>query len=297
MPSARREPVRVFRCGAPGASSGALVLQDGERRLDLGDALARLGLPASLPELAARGFFARDALERLLREFAWKELAALPGPVAVPLPPREVGKVLALGKNFREHAAEFAEAVPEEPLFFAKLPETLVADGATVRVPSWYRGRVDHEAELAVVIAKEGAGIEEGRAMEHVAGWTVANDLTLRSLQGRDRELRHPWFRAKNFDGACPLGPCFVPREWLDAGGVRVRARVNGEVRQDASTADFVISVPGAVAMLSRHLTLRAGDVVLMGTPAGVSALGDGDVVECEVEGVGVVRTRIARGG
>src|SRR5688572_8867572 len=148
MSSARREPVRVVRCEAPGAPSGVLVLQDGERQLDLGDALARLGLPASLPELAARGFFARDALERLLREFAWKELGALPGPVAVPLPPREVGKVLALGKNFREHAAEFAEVVPEEPLFFAKLPETLVADGATVRVAAWYRGRVDHEAEL-----------------------------------------------------------------------------------------------------------------------------------------------------
>lgn len=295
MSIARREPVRVFRCAAPGAPAGVLVLQDRGRWLDLSDALARLGRPERLPELARDGFFARDALERLLGDFAWRALGGLPGPLEVPIPPREVGKVLALGKNFREHAAEFREAVPEEPLFFTKLSETLVPDGATVRVPSWYRGRVDHEAELAVVIAREGASIDEARALDHVAGWTVANDLTLRTLQGRDRELRHPWFRAKNFDGACPLGPCFVPREWLDASDVRVRARVGGELRQDASTRDLVVTVPAAIAMLSRHLTLRPGDVVLMGTPAGVGPLEDGDVVECEVEGVGVVRTRISR--
>ena len=104
----------------------------------------------------------------------------------LPVPRERVGKILALGKNYREHAAEFGEAVPEEPLFFNKLPETLVAHGATVRVPAWYCARVDHEVELAVVIGKQGTQIGAADAMAHVAGYSVANDLTARTLQGQD---------------------------------------------------------------------------------------------------------------
>jgi 2-keto-4-pentenoate hydratase/2-oxohepta-3-ene-1,7-dioic acid hydratase in catechol pathway len=290
------EPVRIYRCGARDASDGRLVLRHGERWLDLSARLAREGRTERLVELLAKGFFEREELSGRLEDRAWTVLPALPGPVEVPLPARDVGKILALGKNFQEHAAEFSEDVPEDPLFFDKLPETLVADGATVTVPAWYTGRVDHEAELAVIVGREGRDIRAERALEHVAGWTVANDLTARTLQGKDRELKHPWFRAKNLDGFCPLGPCWVPRDFLDVADVRVTARVGGVVRQDARTRDLVVGVRQAIEWLSKHLTLRPGDVILMGTPAGVGALVDGDVVECEVEGIGVLGTRIRRG-
>ncbi len=184
---------------------------------------------------------------------------------------------------------------PEEPLFFNKLPELLRPSGATVTVPSWYEERVDHEAEVALVIGSEGKDITLSEAMSYVAGYTVANDLTARSLQGRDRELKFPWFRGKNLDGFCPLGPCLVPREQIDISDLRVQARVNGELRQDASTRDWVVDIPHAIAYLSRHLTLYPGDMVLMGTPEGVSPLQHGDEVVCSVEGIGDLRTILER--
>jgi 2-keto-4-pentenoate hydratase/2-oxohepta-3-ene-1,7-dioic acid hydratase in catechol pathway len=134
-----------------------------------------------------------------------------------------------------------------------------------------------------------------------VAGYTVANDLTARSLQKDDRARGHPWLRAKNLDGFCPLGPCLVPRDALDVSDLRVTARVRvagaeqDELRQDARTRDLVVDVPQALAWLSRHLTLRRGDLVLMGTPAGVGPLGDGDRVVCAVEGIGDLETLIHR--
>jgi 2-keto-4-pentenoate hydratase/2-oxohepta-3-ene-1,7-dioic acid hydratase in catechol pathway len=124
--------------------------------------------------------------------------------------------------------------------------------------------------------------------------------LTARTLQGDDRKLKYPWFRAKNLDGFCPLGPCIAPRDWLDVADLRVTARVvhrdgSVEQRQDASTRDLIVTVPQAIAWLSKHLTLRAGDLILMGTPAGVGPLVDGDVAICAVERIGELATRIAR--
>ena len=175
------------------------------------------------------------------------------------------------------------------------MPETLAPHRGTTTVPRWYDRRVDHEAELAVVIGRDGKDLAVGDAMAHVAGYTVANDLTFRSLQGDDRKKGHPWFRAKNADGFLPLGPCFVPRDFLDIGDLRVTAHVNGELRQDASTKDLVIDVPHALAALSAHMTLRRGDIVLMGTPAGVGPLVGGDTVVCAITGIGALETRIHR--
>jgi 2-keto-4-pentenoate hydratase/2-oxohepta-3-ene-1,7-dioic acid hydratase in catechol pathway len=283
--------LRLYRvpgaAAADGGGQGAhLVVERAEGYLDLGplDPL-ELCPAAELPaELAARA----RAVER-------------PRKLLPPVDPARVGKILCLGKNFRAHAAEFGEPVPEEPLFFAKLPETIVPHGALVEVPAWYTRRVDHEAELAVLIGRAGKAIAPERALEHVAGYTVANDLTARSLQGDDRKRGHPWLRAKNMDGFCPLGPCLVPRDALDLADLRVTARVRAagagdfELRQDASTRDLVVDVPHAVAWLSEHLTLRPGDLILMGTPAGVGPLRDGDAVVCAVAGIGELETRIAR--
>ncbi|MBM3986852.1 MAG: fumarylacetoacetate hydrolase family protein [Planctomycetes bacterium] len=294
---------RIYRTPARDAdpSSPRLVLEVDGRALCLSDWLADVAplAPRTVVDLAAHGFFERASLENALRRGRWRELPTPPA-LLVPVEPERVGKLLALGKNFREHAAEFGEAVPEEPLFFNKLPETLRAHGERVRVPSWYTARVDHEAELAVVIGKQGWEIDEARAMEHVAGYSVANDLTARTLQKSDRELKYPWFRAKNLEGFCPLGPCFVPRDALDISDLAVTARVrhrdgSSEERQRASTRDLIVSVPQALAWLSRHLTLRVGDIVLMGTPAGVGPLVDGDVVTCAVEGIGELATPIER--
>lgn len=275
-----------------------LVLQDGARFLDLSQHLGEAG--DDLVGLLAADFFSAARLDTLLAEGQWSEVPA-PTSGLTPIDPRQVGKILALGKNFRAHALEFGEEPPEQPLFFNKLPETLVPHGAQVTVPSWYAERFDHEAELALVVGRPGRDIAPERAFEHVAGYTIANDLTARTLQGRDRKLQHPWFRAKNLPGSCPLGPCLVPRDYLDVADLRVTCRVrksgaaDWELRQDARTADWITDVPSALAWLSRHLPLNSGDLILMGTPAGVGALEDGDEVECEVEGIGTLATRIAR--
>ncbi|MBI5434287.1 MAG: fumarylacetoacetate hydrolase family protein [Planctomycetes bacterium] len=288
--------VRVFRVAA-GATTRWVLEADG-RTHDLSAWLAEHepALGADLAALFARGFFERTRLGRVLASGALRACAA-PGPhaVAVPVDPAQVGKILALGKNFREHAAEFGEQVPEEPLFFNKLPETLVPHGSIVAPPAWYAARFDHEAELCVVVSKGGKSIPAARALEHVGGYTVANDLTLRTLQGSDRDKKYPWFRAKNFDGACPLGPCFVPRDFFDLADARVGARVNGAVRQSASTKDLVVDVAHALEFVSSHLTLAPLDLILMGTPSGVGPLADGDEVVCSVQGIGELATRIAR--
>ena len=281
--------VRLFRDGR-----GELCIEFEGRRLDLSEYFERNDIPPNLVDRLAEGWFRRDEIVPRLERDDWRQVE-LSGPLKSPLSPRSVGKILCLGKNFKAHAEEFDEEVPDEPLFFNKLPETLVGHGATVKVSPAYERRVDHEAELAVVISRNGSNVPEENALDWVAGYTVANDLTARSTQGYDRKRQFPWFRSKNMDGFCPLGPCIVPRDFLDISDLRVTAHVNGELRQDASTKDMVISVPRAIAYLSTQLTLHSGDLILMGTPAGVGPLEDGDLVTCAVESIGELETRIAR--
>lgn len=321
MNARARPPIRIFRVSSGARrGDGRLLLHDGQALFDLSAYLMRRGQPDDLVELAESGWFDASQLEPILpsslaREAeneesagegtatetsAWEEVELewdgnAPPETLLPLARGRVGKILCLGKNFRAHAQEFGEEVPEEMLFFNKLPETLVPHGAQVSVPSWYTRRVDHEAELAVVVGLGGREIALEDALEHVAGYTVANDLTARSLQGDDRQKSHPWFRSKNMDGFCPLGPCFVPRDFLELEALELRAEVNGEPRQSASLSQMVIDVPHAIASLSRHISLHPGDLILMGTPAGVSPLADGDEVVCSIAGIGSLRTTIRR--
>lgn len=287
---------RIYRRPGGLRGFGELVLELDGRAYDLTDSGA-MGLPERLRAADA----SPDALRKLALEGRLPEAAPIDPSEELlpPVLPREVGKILALGKNFKEHAAEFDEDVPTDPMFFNKLPETIVGHRATVTVPAWYTARFDHEAELALLIGKPGRDIDPARAFEHVTAYTVANDLTARTLQGEDRQLKYPWFRAKNFEGSCPLGPCLLladpvtgqpdPNDW------RVTATVNGEARQDASTSQLVVGIPAALAWLSRHLPLNTGDVVLMGTPAGVGPLQDGDEVVCAIDAIGSLANRIAR--
>lgn len=286
--------LRLLR--VPDGPRDALLLQDGERYLQLSEHLGQAF--EDLPGLLAAGMFHASRLEPLLVEGNWREVGP-PERVLTPVRPHQVGKILALGKNVGAHAAEFGEEPPPEPMVFNKLPETLVPSGASVHVPGWYDGRFDHEAELAVVIGRRGRDILPESAFEHVAGYTLANDLTARTLQGDDRSKRHPWLRAKNFPGACPLGPALVPRDYLDVSDLRVTCTVerNGarELRQDASTRTWVHPIPAAIAWLSRWLTLNPGDLILMGTSAGVGPLEHGDRVVCDAAGIGELVTHIAR--
>ena len=206
-------------------------------------------------------------------------------------------KIVCVGLNYRDHAAEGGRDAPVEPLLFAKLPTALIGPGEAIVLPP-EDDHVDSEAELAVVIGRAGRRIPREAALEHVAGYTVANDVSARTLQRRDGQ----WFRAKSFDTFCPLLPALVGVEELgDASGLRITQRLNGETLQDASTDDFLFDVPTVIAHASGAFTLEPGDLILTGTPSGVGVFRDpplamkpGDLVEVEVERIGVLANPVA---
>lgn len=195
-------------------------------------------------------------------------------------------KIVAVGLNYLAHARELGHEVPTEPLIFLKPASAIVGDQDDVVYPKASL-RVDHEAELAVVIGRRCKDVNEGDAFDYVRGYTCANDVTARDLQESDDQ----WTRAKGFDTFCPLGPQVV--ENLDPSSLRVVARVNGEVRQEGHTSDMLFGVPSLVAFISGVMTLEPGDVILTGTPPGVGPVQRGDLMEVEIEGIGVLRNRV----
>ncbi|MDE0905150.1 MAG: fumarylacetoacetate hydrolase family protein [Planctomycetota bacterium] len=294
MNTPRPQIPRIYANPASG-----LLLEYADRWYDLSAWASAAGHPSHLLELITSGLLHRDQFADSLPGSGSSDWIEVPTPDLdkwdPPLSRPEVGKVLCLGKNFAAHAAEFGEDVPTEPLWFGKLPDTIVGHGAQVTVRPWYTDRVDHEAEVALVISKQGSDLTLENAMEYVGGWMVANDLTARSMQGAHRKLGHPWMPAKNMDGFLPLGPCLVPAGFIDPHDLRVTCQVGTELRQDASTQDLVVRVEPALVALSKHLTLYPGDIVLMGTPEGVGPLQDGDEVVCDVDHIGALSTRILR--
>ncbi|MFN8482800.1 MAG: fumarylacetoacetate hydrolase family protein [Anaerolineae bacterium] len=204
------------------------------------------------------------------------------------LAPVQPSKIVAVGRNYRAHAAEMNAELPSEPLLFLKPPSAVIGPGETIRLPSM-SSRVDYEAELAVVIGRRAKDVPWNTALTYIFGCTAANDVTARDLQRTDGQ----WTRAKGFDTFCPIGPWIVTN--LDTASVAVRARVNGEVRQDGRTRDLIFDVPYLVSYISKVMTLEPGDVILTGTPAGVGRLDAGDVVEVEIDGVGVLRNPVSR--
>ncbi|MCB1273970.1 MAG: fumarylacetoacetate hydrolase family protein [Leucobacter sp.] len=205
-----------------------------------------------------------------------------------PVIPRS--KVVCVGKNYRAHVEEMRGVTggeaPAEPLLFLKPNTSVIGPGDAIVRPE-ISERVEHEGELAVVIGAVAKSVPVERAMEVVYGFTCANDVTARDLQVRDGQ----WARAKGFDTFCPLGP--VIETDLDLADARLETRVNGEVRQRASTAELIHSVATIVAHASEAFTLLPGDVILTGSPAGVGPLEAGDEVEVEVEGIGILRNRV----
>jgi 2-keto-4-pentenoate hydratase/2-oxohepta-3-ene-1,7-dioic acid hydratase in catechol pathway len=198
-----------------------------------------------------------------------------------PVIPRS--KVVCVGKNYHDHAAEMGGAAPEEPLLFLKPNTSVIGPGDAIVRPALSQ-QTDYEGELAVVIGRIAKNVKAADALGHVLGYTIANDVTARDLQRKDGQ----WSRAKGFDTFCPLGP--VIETDFDPASATIETRVNGEVRQHAPLTDMIHSVASIIEYASAVFTLLPGDVILTGTPAGVGPFGDGDVVEVEIPGIGILR-------
>lgn len=206
------------------------------------------------------------------------------------LPPATPQKIICVGRNYQDHARELGNEVPVEPLIFFKPRSSLLNPAGTVLLPK-ASSRVDYEGELALVIGKRVRKLAEGADLRGVIrGWTLADDVSARDLQKNDVQ----WTRAKGFDTFCPLGP-FVSDEIDPMTGVTIETRVNGEVRQHASTKDFIFGIHKLLSFISAAFTLEPGDVILTGTPAGVGQLTPGDQVEVSVAGLGTLTHTVAK--
>jgi len=203
------------------------------------------------------------------------------------LAPIQPSKILCLGRNYAEHAREHAVEVPKVPLIFMKPPSSIIDPGETIVLPPQSQ-QVEHEAELVVVIGKRGRWINPADAGEYILGYTIGNDVTARDLQRRDGQ----WTRGKGFDTFCPLGP-WIETE-LNPADLMITCHVNGEMRQMASTRDMVFHIEQLIAFASSVMTLEPGDIVMTGTPAGVSPLCAGDLVEVAIEHLGNLSNPVA---
>ncbi|MGD8430745.1 MAG: fumarylacetoacetate hydrolase family protein, partial [Ectothiorhodospiraceae bacterium] len=219
--------------------------------------------------------------------------------------PRPRRNIFCVGKNYFDHAHEFERsgfdasssgAVPEAPIVFSKVPESVIATDEPIRMDEQVSTALDYEAELAVIIGKGGRAITREQAMDHVWGYTIINDVTARDLQ----RIHRQWLIGKSQDTYCPMGPVAVTRDELDLASTPVRCWVNGELRQDATTDLLIFDVPTLIETLSRGITLQPGDVIATGTPAGVGIgfdppryLRAGDSVRIEIGGIGVLENPV----
>jgi 2-keto-4-pentenoate hydratase/2-oxohepta-3-ene-1,7-dioic acid hydratase in catechol pathway len=268
----------------------------------------RGGVPRTLLELIQAGpdalALAREALEHggtVLKAHSLSGLverklgvpwakARLEAPI-----PRPARNVFCLGRNYLEHAAERGAEAPPHPVYFTKVPESVLAPGGKI-VRHAVTSELDYEVELAVVIGKAGRDIAEADALGHVFGYTVVNDVTARDLQKRHTQ----WFKGKTLDTFCPMGPVLVTADEIpDPQALTITLRVNGETRQSSHTSKMIFPVARCIAVLSEGFTVRPGDVIATGTPDGVGAalgkfLKPGDRIEAEVERIGVLANRVA---
>ncbi len=215
---------------------------------------------------------------RIGKEHGWTE-----DDLRAPVRP---GKVLCVGRNYAAHAKELGNEVPKTPLLFLKPSSSVIGSGEAIVLPV-ESTRVEHEAELAVVIGKTAKNIRAEDAFAHVFGYTCGGDITARDLQRSDGQ----WSRAKGFDTFCPLGPWIETK--LDPSAISIRCAVNDQARQDGNTRDMVFQLPELIATMSRAMTLEPGDVLLTGTPEGVGPLVAGDVLTITIEGIGTLKCRV----
>jgi 2-keto-4-pentenoate hydratase/2-oxohepta-3-ene-1,7-dioic acid hydratase in catechol pathway len=234
------------------------------------------------PVLPAQIFDEAHAAVRSVEGFALSEVKLL-----APVTP---SKIVCVGRNYRDHAAELGNPMPDAPLLFLKPPSAVAGHGDTIELPAG-SARVEHEGELGVVIGRRARRIADNEnPLDYVLGYTCVNDVTARDLQRQDVQFT----RAKSFDTFCPIGPYVVTG--IDPFNLQVETRVNGETRQRGRTAAMAFSVAYLIRYISHIMTLEAGDLISTGTPAGVGPLSDGDVCEVEVENVGTLRNSVRAG-
>ncbi len=281
---------------------------DGDKVLDLAKAAAKFGksVPATMREIVAAGDSAVATARDVLKSAQGQPdgLYADLAKVKIAAPLQDIRKnVFCVGRNYKAHIEEMAAAMnrevnyPKVPEFFSKPPTTVVGHEDDVKAHAKFTKQLDYEVELGVIIGKGGTDISADNALDHVFGYTVVNDVTARDAQ----RAHGQFFKGKSFDTHCPIGPYIVTKdEFGDPSGHRLTLKVNGKIRQDSSTSDLYHNVPKIIEALSWGLTLEPGDIIATGTPSGVAAgmnppafMNKGDVVEAEVEGVGVLRNTI----
>src|SRR6266704_3699642 len=223
------------------------------------------------------------------KEFSSESITSIPLNDAALLAPVQPSKIVCIGRNYREHAAELGHDVPTEPLIFLKPPSAILDAGQKIIRPA-ISSRVDHEAELGVVIGKRCRSLKADEDVRpYILGYTCVNDVTARDLQEKDGQ----WTRAKGFDTFCPVGP--IVNDALDPwGGVDVETRVNGQVKQHGNTTNFIFPLDVIVRFIADVMTLFPGDLIATGTPEGVGPVVAGDVVEVSVAGIGTLRNPVA---
>lgn len=234
------------------------------------------------------GTWRARAGDRLLRS---RDRARFLAPI-----PQPRKNIFCMGRNYAEHAKERQAEVPTVPVFFTKSPTSVIGHEAPVTHHA-VTDQLDYEVELAVVIGRRGVNVSRAKAYEYVFGYTILIDVTARDLQKRHMQ----WFKGKSLDSFCPIGPWIVHRSAVpDPHQLRISLRVNGEIRQAGNTADMVFKIPDLIEVLSAGMTLEPGDILATGTPSGVAAGFDppkwlhlGDVIEAEIEGIGLIRNRI----
>lgn len=284
-----------------GRTKAALVASDGKSVWLLEDMLGR-----PVPELTAIIAELDTIRPQLKPAGAGIPLAAVKVEAPIPRPARNI---MCVGKNYHEHAKEFtksgfdssassvADAIPTAPIIFTKVPECVIANGTDIRYPAGVSDSLDYEAELGLVIGRGGRGISKAEAYSHVCGYMIINDVTARDLQGKHKQ----WFLAKSLDTFCPMGPWLVTADEVDPANLGVKCWVNDELRQNANTRDLIFDIPTLIATISAGITLRPGDVIATGTPAGVGIgftpprfLQRGDRVTIEIEGLGRLSNSVA---
>jgi 2-keto-4-pentenoate hydratase/2-oxohepta-3-ene-1,7-dioic acid hydratase in catechol pathway len=241
----------------------------------------------------AQGIPSADATVEILQSHPFGELKTTGESIPLTdvrlLPPLTPTKIIGIGKNYADHAKEMGGEVPAEPVCFLKPSTTLIGSGDAIVLP-WQSEHVEHEVELAVVIGRIARNVDKEDALDYVLGFTVANDVSARDIQKKDGQ----WTRAKGFDTFLPLGPWIATH--VDPFKLKLTATVNDDVKQDAGTDLMVRDVAELVAWCSESMTLLPGDVILTGTPAGVSPIVAGDVVTCSIEGIGELINTVEQG-
>ena len=207
------------------------------------------------------------------------------------LPPCAPSKIVCVGRNYADHAKEFGNPLPVEPLIFLKPPSSLIASGEPIVYPAISQ-RVDFEGELGVIIGRRARRVKASEAGGFILGYTCVNDVTARDLQKKDGQ----WTRGKGFDTFCAAGPCLLPRENADFDSFRIRTYLDGELKQDGSVRDMIFGVNDIIAYITEFMTLEPGDLIATGTPPGVGPMQPGSIVRIEIEGIGILQNSVVQG-